>query len=61
MDFDENTGKATFRQTLPDTPPTKDNFNAWVQQSINSASKAYFDKVFNETFIASNLKLNLFM
>ncbi|GAA0870874.1 hypothetical protein GCM10009117_00190 [Gangjinia marincola] len=55
MDFDENTGKATFKQTLPDTPPTKDHFNAWVQQSINSASKAYFDKVFNETFIASNL------
>ncbi len=55
MEFDEKTGKALFRQTLPDTPPDKDHFNAWVMQSVNSASKAYFDRVFQENFIAANL------
>jgi len=55
MDFDEQTGKATFRQHLPDSAPDKEHFNAWVTQSINSASKAYFDRVFNETYIASSL------
>jgi len=55
LDFNEETGLATFRQTLPDTPPDNDYFNAWVTQSINSASKVYFDKVFKENFISSNL------
>ncbi len=55
VEFDESTGKALFRQTLPDTPPDKDHFDAWVMQSINSASKAYFDRVFQENFIAANL------
>ncbi|MCT4636582.1 MAG: hypothetical protein N4A72_02645 [Bacteroidales bacterium] len=55
MDFNEETGLATFRQTLPDSAPDKNYFNAWVTQSINSASKAYFDRVFKENFISSNL------
>lgn len=55
MSFDEETGRATFRQTLPDTAPDLNYFNAWVTQSINSTSKHFFDKVFTENFIASNL------
>lgn len=55
LDFNEETGLATFRQTLPDTPPDNNHFNAWVTQSINSTSKAYFDRVFKENFISSNL------
>lgn len=55
LEFDEKTGLATFRQTLPDTIPSKEHFNAWVTQSINSASKAYFDKTFTESFIAASL------
>jgi hypothetical protein len=55
LSFDEATGLATFRQTLPDTPPDNNYFNAWVTQSINSASKAFFDRVFKECFISSNL------
>ena len=55
LDYNEETGLAQFRQTLPDTPPTEEIFNAWITQSINSASKAYFDRTYNEAFIASNL------
>ena len=55
LEFNEETGLATFRQTLPDVPPEIDNFNTWVNQSINSASKAFFDKIFKENFISSSL------
>ncbi|WP_412464379.1 hypothetical protein [Flavobacterium mekongense] len=55
LNFDEKTGKATFRQTLPDTIPDTSHFNAWVTQSINSTSKHYFDQIFMENFISSNL------
>jgi hypothetical protein len=55
IDFDEKTRLATFRQTLPDTLPNRDYFNAWITQSINSSAKMYFDKVYQETLIASNL------
>lgn len=55
INFDEASGKATFRQTLPDTAPDLNYFNAWVTQSINSTSKHFFDRVFTENFIASNL------
>lgn len=53
--LDETTGKALFRQTLPDTPPNSEYFKAWVNQSVNSASKAIYDKVFLENIIASQL------
>ena len=46
ISFDETTGKATFRQTLPDTAPDLNYFNAWVTQSVNSTSKHFFDFVF---------------
>jgi hypothetical protein len=54
-DVDKKNGKVTFRETLPDKPPSLDHFNNWVSQSINSASKAFFDRVFKEIFISSNL------
>jgi len=55
LEFNEDTNIAIYRQTLPDTIPEIENFKAWVTQSINSSSKAYFDKVFKENYIASNL------
>ena len=55
ISFDETTGKATFRQTLPDTAPDLNYFNAWVTQSVNSTSKHFFDRVFKENFISANL------
>ena len=55
IEVNESTGSFKFRQTLPDNTPEKDQFNTWVMQSINSSSKAYFDTVYQENFIASNL------
>lgn len=52
-DFDEKNNKATISHYLPDTAPSIEYFNAWVRQSINSASKAYFDRVFFENYLAA--------
>ena len=49
-------GTYTFRFNLPESIPEENYFKAWVKQSINSASKAYFDKIYIENYIASNLK-----
>ena len=51
----EEDGTAKFRQILPDTPPEINYFRAWVTQSLNSSSKAVFDKVYMENIIASEL------
>ncbi len=53
--YDKETGRAEFRQWLPDTPPQADEFNAWVLQSINRSARAFFDRVYVENVIASNL------
>lgn len=55
LSMDKKTGKVDFKQTLPDTAPHVDHFNAWVKQSINSTSKHFFDRVFKENFISANL------
>lgn len=55
LDFDEETRKATFAHTLPDSPPGIDEFKAWVTQSVNAASKIYFDQVYLENYIAADL------
>jgi hypothetical protein len=55
-EFNEETGEVTIVHFLPDTPPELDEFHAWVTQSINSASKNYFDRVFRECYLASSLK-----
>jgi len=54
-EFNEKTGIMKYHQTLPDTPPVLDNFKAWLTQSINSTSKAVFDKIYLENIIASEL------
>lgn len=55
LECDEVTRKVLIRQTLPDTAPEIDYFKVWITQSLNSTSKAYFDRIFKETFISSNL------
>lgn len=55
LNYNEETRLAEFRQTLPDTVPDTNYFNAWVTQSINATSKAVFDRIFKENFIAANL------
>jgi hypothetical protein len=54
-EVDEEKGILKFHQTLPDTPPDIEYFKTWVTQSVNSASKAVFDKIYLENFITSKL------
>ncbi|HIX96499.1 MAG TPA: hypothetical protein H9975_03285 [Candidatus Alistipes avistercoris] len=53
LKYDQKTGLIEFN--LPKTPPEINSFKAWVTQSINSASKTFYDKVFGENIIAANL------
>lgn len=53
--YDEATGQAEFRQTLPATLPDPALFNAWVIQSINTTARHYYDRTLTEVSIASNL------
>ncbi len=55
LKYDQKTSLIKFKQTLPNTPPEINSFKAWVTQSINSASRTFYDKVFDENIIASNL------
>ncbi len=54
-DFDENSGEATIRHVLPDTPPEQNMFDAWVNQSINQTSGGYFKRILTETILTSSL------
>jgi hypothetical protein len=54
IDSDEKTGLVKFSQTLPETPPSQEYFNNWVTQSINQASRRYFDEVYKENSLASS-------
>lgn len=51
-------GKYTVRQFMPDTPPEKEEFEAWVIQSVNKAAKNYHDQIFAETAISASLDSN---
>ena len=55
LEVDETTGKVKFAQFLPPTPPTDEEFNAWVHQSINSASRKFFNEIFLENAISASL------
>lgn len=54
-DVDESARSVKFRQWLPTTPPDASEFDTWVLQSTNRSAKAYFDKVYSEICISSNL------
>ncbi len=51
-------GTYTVRQFIPDNPPEKEEFEAWVTQSVNSAAKNYHDRIFAETAISASLDSN---
>jgi hypothetical protein len=55
---DKKTGQIRFSQILPDTPPSQEYFNNWVTQSINQASRRYFDEIYKEVSLADNLGAN---
>jgi hypothetical protein len=52
---DEKEHTVTWRQVLPDTPPDPTYFDRWVDQSTRSVAKNYFDAIYFENRIASDL------
>lgn len=52
---DEEKREVVFVNTIPDTPPSQQEFDNWVIQSINSTARKYFNAVFQEMMVASSL------
>lgn len=55
MSFEEDTGKAICRMSLPSEPPDTAYFQAWVHQSINRAAHDIYREVFLENIVCANL------
>lgn len=55
LSYDETSGLAEIARYIPPTPPSQELFDAWVLQSANTASKAYFDRTFGEVYLAERL------
>lgn len=53
--IDEKERLVRFINTLPDTSPTVDQFDAWVYQSINQAALRIFNEVQKEILLSSKL------
>jgi hypothetical protein len=53
--LDKESGLLSYHQKLPDYPPDSEQFKTWVFQSINSASKAVFDKIYLDNIISSEI------
>lgn len=49
----EDPNRFKFIHTLPDTPPSKEQFEIWVTQSINQTAGAIFEHVASDMYIAS--------
>jgi hypothetical protein len=51
--MDEQSRIAHFQLTLPDEPPTTQEFGIWVNQSINSAAHAHFEALTRDLAVAA--------
>jgi hypothetical protein len=52
IEINKETGYATFGWTLPDTPPDKATFDAWVYQSINQAAVGIYQRILLENILS---------
>lgn len=43
LSWDEKSGRAEFAVRMPKTAPTREMFDAWVSQSVNSSAGAHFE------------------
>ena len=53
--FDKKESTVIYRHILPDTIPAKAEFDRWVDQSTRSLAKNYFDAIYFENLIASDI------
>lgn len=43
VSWDHKSGQAQIAVRLPSTPPSREDFDAWVSQSVNSSARMHFD------------------
>ncbi len=55
-ELNRETGKFTARITLPKTPPSRDRFHVWVQQSVNQAARNRFRETYEHAETAVRLR-----
>jgi len=51
--MDEATRIVHFKMTLPEEPPAIDQFEAWVNQSVNQAARAHYDQLLKAMMLSS--------
>jgi hypothetical protein len=56
VDVDEATHIARFVMTLPNEPPDKERFDAWVLQSVHQSARAIYMRLLHENALAANLQ-----
>lgn len=43
ISWDPESGRAQFAVRMPQTPPSRERFDAWVSQSVNSSARMHFE------------------
>lgn len=43
VSWNRESGRAQFAMRMPNTPPSKEMFDAWVSQSVNSSARMHFE------------------
>jgi hypothetical protein len=54
--LNKETGAFTAKITLPDAPPSRDRFHAWVRQSVNQAARNRFRETYEQAETAMRLR-----
>lgn len=59
LSYDEETRIVNYAQYLPETPPSIEEFDNWVKQSINQAAISHFESLNTKLALSFALKGNL--
>jgi len=55
ISMDDDTRIVKFAFSLPDEPPPVDEFNSWVNQSVNQSARGHYDQLFKGLTLSSKL------
>jgi hypothetical protein len=61
VEFNEKTRTYKARMYLPETPPDKEYFEAWVEQSVNRTSYDIFRKLYFESYLCATLNNSMYI
>ncbi|MEO8385253.1 MAG: hypothetical protein ABI583_08425, partial [Betaproteobacteria bacterium] len=54
--IDEETRQVEFRLTLPSSPPTKEEFDIWVDQSVDRSVERHFKALNTDLAVATSVR-----